>query len=141
MLSIDASDEANIAVYSYPDMTLEKVVTDERIRFIGRYFINGLTVDEKGRCYAFSSSVAKYNYELVSTVPSAITRIKSGTAEFDDSYYFNIEASDGYYITTQMYLGNGKFLTNMAEIAKKAEPGSEFATGLKYAIHISLHFT
>ena len=29
-----------------------------------------------------------------------------------------------------MYLGNGKFLANMAEVAKKAEPNSEFATGL-----------
>ena len=33
-----------------------------------------------------------------------------------------------------MYLGSGKFLANMAEVAKKAEPNSEFATGLKYAI-------
>lgn len=128
-------NEANIAVYSYPDMTLEKVITDDRTSFIGRYFIKGLSVDENGDTYAFSSGIAKNNNELTSTLPSAITRIKSGTTEFDDSYYFNLEeASNGYYVTTQMYLGNGKFLANMAEVAKKAEPNSEFATGPKYAI-------
>jgi len=128
-------NEANIAVYSYPDMTLEKVINDDRTSSIGRYFINGLSVDEKGDAYAFSSAIAKNNNELATTLPSAITRIKSGTTEFDDSYYFNVEeASNGYYVTTQMYLGNGKFLTNMAEVSKKAEPGSEYGTGPKYAI-------
>ncbi|RAV27944.1 DUF4374 domain-containing protein [Sinomicrobium soli] len=104
-------DEANIAVYSYPEMELEKVIRDDRTSAIGSYFTNGLTVDEKGDAYAFSSATATTGGELSSTKPSAVTRIKNGTTEFDQEYYFDLEeATGGLYITDHVYAGNGKFL-------------------------------
>lgn len=124
-------DSAWIAVYDYPSMELEKVITDDRTSFIGRYFINGLTVDEKGDAYAISSSIASNNGEMIGTKPSAVTRIKKGTTEFDQEYYFDIEeATGGYYITTNTYAGNGKFLVNLQPVAEKGQ----YTTGKEYAV-------
>lgn len=131
----DYPDEANIAVYSYPEMELEKVIHDDRTSSIGRYFVNGLSVDENGDAYAFSSAVATTNGTVTTTKPSAVTRIKSGASEFDLSYYYDLEAaSNGYYLTTHMYLGNGLVLANMDAVETKGQ----YTTGTKYAI-IDIH--
>ncbi|WP_434037520.1 DUF4374 domain-containing protein [Formosa sp. 4Alg 33] len=123
-------DEANIAVFSYPEMAYEKTIHDDRTSFIGRYFTSGLAVDELGDTYALSSSIATFNGDFVSTKPSAITRIKSGATEFD-TFYFNIEeATGGKYATTQMYLGNGKLLLNLEDVANRGA----YTTGKEYAI-------
>lgn len=124
-------DSAWIAVYKYPSMELEKVIRDDRTSFIGRYFVNGLTVDEKGDAYAISSAVATNNGEPNASKPSAVTRIKKGTTEFDQAYYFDVEAvAGGHYITTNTYAGNGKFLVYMAASDEKGA----YTTGKKYAI-------
>ncbi|MFC5283670.1 DUF4374 domain-containing protein [Pedobacter alpinus] len=133
-------DQAWIAVYSYPDMTLEKTIKDDRTSFIGRYFTNGLGVVENGDVYAFSSSVATdriTNSDATTTTiytdtkPAAITRIKAGTTEFDQSYYFNIEAASGnYYVTNWIYIGANKFV---AHIQPKAEKGA-YTAGKELAI-------
>lgn len=124
-------DSAWIAVYDYPEMKLDKVITDDRTSFIGRYFNSGLTVDEKGDIYAISSGVAMNNGSPSTTKPSAVTRIKKGTTEFDPDYYFDIEAAtEGYYITTNTYAGNGQFLVYMQPVAEKGP----YATGKSYAI-------
>lgn len=108
-------DQAWIAVYSYPSMTLEKVIKDDRTSFIGRYFTDGLELLENGDIYAFSSSIATElgtNATMNSTKPSAVTRIKSGTTEFDKSFYINFEElSGGLNITNWLYVGNNKFIT------------------------------
>ncbi|MDT0677670.1 DUF4374 domain-containing protein [Autumnicola musiva] len=107
-------DQTWIAVYSYPDMQLEKIIEDDRISFIGRYFRSGLGVVENGDVYAFSSGVATNNTEAVSTNPSAILKINSGETEFDEDYYFNLEeVAEGYYATNQFYVENGMFLVFM----------------------------
>ena len=113
-------DSAWIAVLSYPSLTVEKVIRDNRTSYIGRYFSNGLAVDEQGDVYAFSSSVATNSGKLTSTKPSAITRVKSGTTEFDKSYFFNVEqASGGYNITSQVYVGKGNFVLMMSSATEK----------------------
>ncbi|WP_231460302.1 DUF4374 domain-containing protein [Pedobacter sp. Leaf132] len=118
-------NEAGIAVFSYPDMKYEKTIKDTRTSFIGRYFTDGLGVVENGDCYAFSSSVAMDGLtsaegKLTSTRPSAITRIKSGTTEFDQTYFFNFEeVSKGYVITNWLNIGSGKFIANMEPVATK----------------------
>tara|TARA_R110002020_G_scaffold445961_1_gene657939 strand:+ start:5905 stop:7161 length:1257 start_codon:yes stop_codon:yes gene_type:complete len=123
-------DEANIAVFSYPEMELETVIHDDRTSFIGRYFTNGLSVDENGDAYAFSSAVSTNNGVFTDTKPSAITRIKSGSLSFDQTYLFDLEeASGGHHVTTHVYAGNGKFVVNMEE-----EKISAYGTGKKYAI-------
>lgn len=123
-------DQAWVAVYSYPEMELETIIEDDRTSFIGRYFTNGLSVDEDGDAYAFSSGVAATNGEFTSTKPSAVTRINSGTTEFDDSYYFNLEeASGGAYATNHIYVGDGNFVVMMAE-----EKVSAYAAGKTLAV-------
>ncbi|HLR26528.1 MAG TPA: DUF4374 domain-containing protein [Fodinibius sp.] len=115
-------DSAWVAVYSYPEMELQNVIKDDRTSFIGRYFTKGLSVDENGDIYAFSSAVAvDDNSNLNSTQPSAITRINEGAMQFDENYYFNIEeATGGYYITNHEYAKNGNVLGFMRSTEKRA---------------------
>lgn len=123
------ADSSWIAVFSYPEMELEKVIKDDRTSYIGRYFTSGLAVDEKGDTYAFSAGVATNSGEFTGKNPSAILRINNGTTEFDESYLFNVEeASNGYHVTDQNYVGDGKFILMMAN--EKAA----YATGKSFAI-------
>ena len=132
-------DQAGIAVFSYPEMKYEKTIRDTRTSFIGRYFTDGLGVVENGDCYAFSSSVAAdddpatvaVDAKLTSTKPSAITRIRTGTTEFDQSYFFNFEeASNGYVITNWLNIGQNKFIANIEPKATKGQ----YVTGKRLAI-------
>ncbi|TJZ60527.1 DUF4374 domain-containing protein [Sphingobacterium olei] len=124
-------NNAWIAVFSYPDMKLEKVIKDDRTSFIGRYFRDGLAEDEKGDVYAFSSSVAALGGVFNSTKPSAVTRIAAGTTEFDKSYYFDVEAvSAGKNITNWIYVGQGKFVV---QTTTKEEKGA-YADGKRLGI-------
>lgn len=109
----DYPDQAWVAVFNYPEMTLDKVIEDDRTSFIGRYFTDGLSVTENGDVYAFSSAIAtsdgsrKFN----GTKPSSVTRIKAGTSEFDQSFLINFEEiSGGLNVTDWTYLGNNKFI-------------------------------
>ena len=130
--STNYPDQAWVAVYSYPEMELQKVIKDDRTSFIGRYFTKGLSVDEHGDVYAFSSSIAMNdNGEMISTKPSAITRINSGTTKFDQDYLFNLKkASGGYYATDHVYASDGYFLVMM----KNAEEKAPYAVGHKLAV-------
>lgn len=94
-------------------MKLEKVIKDDRTSFVGRYFTDGLGLVENGDVYAFSSSVAVTGGVLSSNKPSAITKIKANTTEFDLSYFVNFETiSNGYVITDWLYIGNNNFVVN-----------------------------
>ncbi len=127
----DYPDQAWIAVYSYPEMELQSIIEDDRTSYIGRYFTSGLGVVENGDIYAFSSAVATTNGEASSTKPSAITKINAGEEEFDDSYFFDLEeASNGYYMTEQTYVGDGVFVLNMDPTASKGA----YTTGNRLAI-------
>jgi len=107
-------DQAWIAVYSYPEMKLEKIIKDDRTSFIGRYFTDGLEELENGDVYAFSSNIASANGNSAtfnSTKPSSVTRLKAGQTEFDKSYLLDFEAlSGGLNITNWIYVGNNKFV-------------------------------
>jgi hypothetical protein len=127
----DYPNEAAIAVFNYADMQVEKVIRDTRTSYIGRYFVNGLERIENGDVYAFSSSVATTDGVLSSNKPSAVTRIKANTTEFDQTYLFDIEAaSNGMNITNWIYVGNNNFVVNSST---KAEKGA-YVTGSTIAI-------
>ncbi|HLT07583.1 MAG TPA: DUF4374 domain-containing protein [Cyclobacteriaceae bacterium] len=120
-------DSAWIAVFSYPSMELEKVIKDDRASYIGRYFTNGLIVDEKGDVYAFSPAVATNNSSPTSTTPSAYLKIKKGETAFDPSYYLNIEElTGGYHVTDQTYLGEGKSLVILLDEKGPYATGNQF---------------
>lgn len=126
----DYPDQAFIAVFNYSDMSLEKVITDDRTSFIGNYFTDGLSVVENGDVYAFSSSSATTNGAQSSTKPSAITRVKAGTTEFDD-YYFDVEeASGGMNITSWLYVGNNNYIVHSQTESER----SSFPAGLHIGV-------
>lgn len=107
-------DSTWVAVYNYPELKLEKVIKDNRTSYLGAYFTNGLFQDENGDAYGFSGAIATSNSVMTSTKPSAVVRIKKGTTEFDQSYFFNVqEKSGGYKISSTTYISNGKFLLLM----------------------------
>lgn len=127
----DYPDSAWVAVYSYPDMQLEKVIKDNRTSFIGRYFVDGLGVVENGDVYAFSASVAVKDQKISSTKPSAVIRVKAGQLEFDQSYYFNVEQnSGGYNITDWFYVGHNKFIVFVTNASEKGQ----YAAGKRVGI-------
>ncbi|AXB58281.1 DUF4374 domain-containing protein [Flavobacterium fluviale] len=107
-------DSTWVAVYNYPELKLEKVIKDNRTSYLGAYFTNGLFQDENGDAYGFSGAIATSNAVLTSTKPSAVVKIKKGTTEFDQSYFFNVqEKSGGYKISSTSYISKGKFLLLM----------------------------
>jgi len=108
----DFPDSTMIAVYSYPDMKLEKVIRDARTGSIGAYFRSGIEVDEQGDVYVIGTKLGPDKSGQFSTkTPVAIMKVKKGTTEYDKSYFFNItEASGGKYIFKKLYLGKGNFL-------------------------------
>ncbi|MBT2559428.1 DUF4374 domain-containing protein [Hymenobacter sp. ISL-91] len=124
-------DSSWVAVFNYADMKLEKVIRDNRTSSLGRYFRNGLSVQENGDVYGFSSATATTNGTLSTTKPSAIVRIKSGATEFDKSFFLNFETlSGGMNITNWQYLGNNTYLTRATT---KAEKGA-YTDGLNLGI-------
>lgn len=128
-------DSSWIAVYSYPDMQLEKVIRDNRTSSIGLYFMDGLALTENGDVYAFSpaNTMGQQGTEEVpnGTKPSAVVRINAGTTEFDQNYFYNIEeASNGYYIGGWLYVGNGKAIATM----QKKSNGSQWGGGNYFAV-------
>ncbi|ANI88140.1 hypothetical protein A9P82_01720 [Arachidicoccus ginsenosidimutans] len=104
-----------IAVYNYPDMTLDKVIRDGRTGSIGTYWVRGMDVDENGDTYVFGTKLdwdmsGKYS----TATPVGIMKIKSGTTEYDPTFFFNItSASGGEYVWRKDYLGKGYFLLTM----------------------------
>ncbi|MDR1098318.1 MAG: DUF4374 domain-containing protein [Tannerella sp.] len=110
----DFTDSTWIAVFSWPGMTLERVIRDNRASYIGYYFaLRGVAQIENGDVYAFSHSpIGNAEQGIVpSTNPSAALRIKKGASEFDQSYFFNIqEISGGYHLHRAFYLSGTKFL-------------------------------
>lgn len=115
-------NNAWIAVYSYPEMTLDKIIKDDRTSFIGAYFTDGLEVTENGDVYTFSSSIATSDgkTDFNSTKPAAVTKIKAGTTEFDKSYFLNFEEiSSGMNITDWLYVGSNKFIVLTTAKAEK----------------------
>jgi hypothetical protein len=124
-------DRAFIAVFNYADMKLEKIITDNRASFIGSYFRDGLSVQENGDVYGFSPSAATTGNNLSSTKPSAVLKIKAGTTEFDQSYYFDVEAaSGGMNITSWIYVGNNTYIVQSQAKSEK----TSFPAGLRVGI-------
>lgn len=125
-------NKAFIAIFNYADMKLDKIITDDRASFIGQYFTDGLSIQENGDIYGYSPSAATTAGVVSTTKPSAILKIKSGTTEFDQSYYFDVEAaSSGLNITHWLYVGNNNYLVRSQN---KAEKTSGFPAGLRLGI-------
>lgn len=123
-------DSTWVAVLSYPELKLQKVIKDNRTSSIGAYYLNGLVHTELGEVYAFSPASAKNNSVPSSSNPSAIVKINKSTEEFDQNYFFNIQQiSGGYHIASWDYAGKNKFILTMY-----ASPNSVTGTDRKFAV-------
>jgi hypothetical protein len=132
-------DSSYVAVYSYPSMTLEKVIRDGRTGSIGAYWYNATAVDENGDFYALGTKLTPdLSYKYSTATPAGFMKVKNGSTSYDQSYFLNITAlSGGMSPWRNNYLGNGYFLLTMC-----AKPyqyplmylASIMGGGVKYAI-------
>lgn len=108
--STPMSDQAQLAVFSYPELQLEKIISDDRAPNIGRYYTtNALETDENGNIYSYSPSSLACGYAPVPSKNSAVLRVNNGETDFDPSYYIDFETlSGGYKINDMYYVANGK---------------------------------
>lgn len=108
--STPIANQAKIAVFNYPEMTLEKIISDDRTANLGRYYsTNVLEMDENGDIYAYSPSALSCGYSPVPENNSGVLRIKAGETEFDPSYHIDFESiSGGLKINDMFYVSDGK---------------------------------
>lgn len=106
------TDTAYVGVYTYPAMTLDKVIKDVRTGPIGGFnTLCGLIKVENGDIYTVSAT-NKANGFSQKTKPGGILKIANGKTEFDKDYFFGIEG-----ISHIMYIGNNLAL---AEVVTKS---------------------
>ncbi|MDX1446786.1 DUF4374 domain-containing protein [Lishizhenia sp.] len=111
------TDTAYVAVYSYPDMTLEKVIKDARSTPIGYYGNQPAIMEaENGDIYALATASYAAGYTQVDN-PSGVLKINATTDEFDPSFFMNIEDDHGYRVMTGEYAGNGKIVARVIDVA------------------------
>jgi hypothetical protein len=103
------TDTNYVAVYSYPDFKLQKVIKDTRTGPSGAFnTMSGIFKTENGDLYTVSNSTMSLSYSQ-STKPAGILKIASGKSEFDQNYFFNTDAAtNGGKIAHAIYIGNGK---------------------------------
>lgn len=108
------TNEAQVAVYSYPGLVFQKVISDTRTGPVGGFNTkSGLIKDEQGNIYALSNSNPANGYSQT-TKKGGILRIANGQTTFDQNYFFDVEAlTSGKNIAHLKYLGNGKALAEV----------------------------
>lgn len=113
-------DSTWVAVFSYPELEFEKVIRDNRTGQSGFWFCQkSLQQVEDGDVYLWSGAFGSKN-------PSAFVRIKQGTEEFDQSYFFDVEAkTGGRKIVRGAYIAGGKFLVALQETPDDEVPGMD----------------
>ncbi|UTW66046.1 DUF4374 domain-containing protein [bacterium SCSIO 12643] len=110
-------DSAFIAIYDYPNVGAApvKIISDARTSNIG---VNGATTGlietENGDLYSFSCGAEMAGFAPKSTKPSGILRIKSGSTDFDASYFFDVEAAtNGGKLFWFDYVGGNKAIARI----------------------------
>lgn len=107
------TDQARVAVYSYPGFEFQDVITDDRVGPIGGFnTMSGLIDNENGDIFAISHSNPANGFSQV-TNESGILRIKNGDTAFDPDYYFDIAEVSGGTPAHLKYLGNGKVFVEL----------------------------
>lgn len=108
------TDSAYVAIYSYPDLAYEGVITDERTGPIGAYAAQGhIFTTEDNDIYTISSTAIAAGFPQ-ETRPSGILKINAGEDIFDEEYFFNVEeATGGYKMCNAQYIGDNKVLVSI----------------------------
>lgn len=110
------TDTTYVAVFSYPDMTLKKIMKDTRTGPAGSWYAhNGIFKVESGDMYIMSNSALANGYSQ-STKSAAFLRIPKGSTEFD-SYYFDFGTKSGGLRPAHIkYIGNGLVFAEVSTI-------------------------
>lgn len=133
MYNTNHVDSNYVAIYSYPDLKFEKLITDGRTGPTGAWQTkNGLFVDEKNDIYCMSSSNISNGYSK-SVKPGGFLRIKSGSTVFDSQYFFNTDLLGGK-ISHIKYIGNGKVFAAISTIANQTSEDRWGDKNLKLSI-------
>jgi hypothetical protein len=108
------TDRAYVAVFSYPDFELEKIIEDDRTSPIGiNGHSSGIIKTEDDDIYSYSSSSLSSGFTSA-TKPSGVLKIADGETEFDEDYFFDVEnATNGGKIFWMDYVGDGKALARI----------------------------
>lgn len=116
------TDMARVAVFAYPSLEFQKVITDSRVGPIGGFNIkSGLIKDDNGNVYAISHSNPANGFSQ-STKPSGILKINSGATTFDSEYFFDISAeANGGNTAHLSYIGNGKAFAEINTAARNTQ--------------------
>ncbi|MCW0483116.1 DUF4374 domain-containing protein [Gaoshiqia sediminis] len=109
-----STDQAQVAVFSYPSLEFVKVMTDDRTGPIGGFGTkSGLIKDDSGNVYALSHSNPANGFSQFTREP-AILRINRNGTEFDQNYLFSFnDVAEGKTTAHLIYLGNGKVFAEM----------------------------
>lgn len=104
------ANQARVAVFSYPELNFETIITDDRTPNLGRYYTtNALEIDEEGDIYTFAPSSLACGYAPVPATNSGVLRIKNGENNFDADYHIDFETlSGGYKINDMHYVADSK---------------------------------
>lgn len=113
-------DVCHVAIYNNNDLLNPTIVTTDQLsypagRFRSQYY-QTIWADENGDVYVFSPSYAKTMTNSLQRAENnaGVMRIKAGKTEFDDTYYYDIEAlSGGYSFMRNWYISDGYFLMQM----------------------------
>lgn len=110
------TDTAYVAVFSYPEMTFEKLLKDTRTGPAGSWYAhNGMLKTENGDIYLMSNSSISNGYSQ-STKKAAFLRIPANKSDFDD-YYFDFETVSGGLKPAHIkYIGNGLVYAEVSTI-------------------------
>ncbi len=128
------TDQAEVAVFSYPGLEFVKVISDDRTGPIGGFnTMSGLMKDDEGNIYATShtnpgNGYSQYNQNI------GLLKINAGETEFDQDYFFDFNADgDGNTTAHLMYLGDNKTLALMNTL-DRSEQTTWYDEPLKPAI-------
>ncbi|MFD2744180.1 MULTISPECIES: DUF4374 domain-containing protein [Sphingobacterium] len=124
------TDKTYVAVYSYPEFVLEKVITDERTGPAGAFGTrSGIFATESGDIYTISHSGYGYNQR---TKEPAVLKIAAGTSTFDTDYLFEtMKAENGGRIVHAIYIGNNKLFATVSTGTQASQWADD---NLKFAI-------
>jgi hypothetical protein len=125
------TDQAEVAVYSYPELEFQKVITDSRVGAIGGFNVkDGLIKDENGNVYAISTSNPANGYSQTSK-PAGVLKIAKGTSTFDPGYFW--EMTDGEILTHAKYMSDGNAFAKINTTAR-VDQGAWTDGSLKAAV-------
>lgn len=128
------NDSAYIAVIDLPTNTVEKVIADSRTGMVfGGEAGPGIIKDTNGDIYVQAKGTKTENvYDpnaesgKPGISPSGILKISSGSTDFDQDYFFDLDAETGNTCYGVYHLDNGLSFTKRVE---DASDFFEFATG------------